>query len=148
MKRILLRPRAGTEHILYVCLSISDQICCKIMIVYFWVNLDIRPNFVIVQNLYLPSVLQYTTTNHNSRCIVVLWNWTNPDFIFKVKESHRFMISFFFPKWVKFILCLSRLTMYWFINECSRWILDIFNVKFLSSSLPFLFWFIHISLLQ
>ena len=98
MKRVLLIPIASTEHILYVCLSISAQLCCKIMIVYLWVNLDTRPNCVVVQNLYLPSVLNYTTTNYNSGCIVVFYNLTYPDFIVNVKESHRCLISYFLPK--------------------------------------------------
>ena len=138
MKRVLLTPRAGMEHILYVCLSISARFCCKIMIMYFWVKLDTRPNCVIVWNLYLPSVLQDTTNNHNSGWILLFCNLPNPDLIVKFKESHRFMISYFITKWVKSTLCLSHLTIYWFINEFSRWILDSFNVKFLSNSTPFL----------
>ena len=84
MKRFLLRPIADTEHILYVCLSISAQLCCKIVIVYLWVNLDTRPNCVVVHNLYLPSVLHDRTTNHNSGCIVVFWNLPDPDLIVEV----------------------------------------------------------------
>ena len=93
MNMVLMRPRSGTEHILYVCLSISSRLCCKIMIVSFWVNLNTRPNCVVVQNLYLPSVLQDTTTNYNSGCIVVFCNLPNPDSIVKFKESHRCIIS-------------------------------------------------------
>ena len=137
-ERGLLRPRSGTKHILYICFSISARLCCKIMILYFWVNLNTRPNCVFVQNLCLPSVLQDTITNHDFGCIVVLCNLPNHYFFVKVKESHRYMISYFVTKWVKLTLCLSHLTMYWFINKFSRWILDSFNVKFLSNSTPLL----------
>ena len=138
MKMFLLIPRYITKHILYVCQSISARLCCKIMIFYFWVNLDTWPNCVVVQNLYLHSVLQDTTTNHKLGCIVVLCNLPNHDFVVKVKDSHRYMISYFVTKWVKLTLCISYLTMYWFINEFSWWILDSFNVKFLSNSISFL----------
>ena len=87
MKRFLLRPIAGTEHILYVCLSIPAQLFCKIMIVYLWVNLDTRPNCVVVQNLYWTSVLQDITTYHTSGLIVVFHNFTMPYSIDPVNES-------------------------------------------------------------
>ena len=63
------------------------------MIVYFWVKLNTRPNFVVVQNLHLTSVLKDTTTNHNYVCIVVFFNLPNTDFIVKVKESQSCMVS-------------------------------------------------------
>ena len=83
-------------------------------------------------------ILQDTTNNHNSGFILVFCNWPNPGLIVKAKESYRCIIAQLLPKLVKLTLCLSQLTMYWFINEFSRWILDIFNVKSLSNSIPFL----------
>ena len=91
--RVQLSFRFGPYPIVNCFLSITAQLFCKIMIVSFWVNLNTRPNCVVVQNLYLPSLLQDTTTNYNSGCIVVFCNLPNPDIIVKFKESHRCIIS-------------------------------------------------------
>ena len=74
MTSIWSRFRAVIYPIMSVCLSIPDQICCKIRNKYFWVHFNGRPNFVTVQNLYWPSVFQDTITNHASSHIVVFSN--------------------------------------------------------------------------
>ena len=62
------------------------------MLMYFWVHLNDRPNFVVVQNLYWAYLLQDTTNNHNSDCIVLFINLTKSYFIGPVKESNSRMI--------------------------------------------------------
>ena len=94
---VWLRFVDGPDPIVHVCLSIADQFFCKIMLVYFWVHLNTRPTYVIVHNLYLPSVLQDTTTNHTSGCIVVLRNLSKPYFFGPVKYSWRCIISYLIP---------------------------------------------------
>ena len=100
MTRFWLISRSGTDTIVHFCLSISDQLCCKIMLVCFWFHLNARPNCVVVQNLSRTYVLHDNTTNHNYYCIVVLHNPPKTNFIGPVKDSCRCVISYLLPsKW-------------------------------------------------
>ena len=85
--------RSGIYSIMHIFLSISAQLCCKIKILYFWVNLNARPNFVIVENLYWPSALQDTNTNHAYGFIVLFRNLPTPYLVGPVKDSWRYILS-------------------------------------------------------
>ena len=95
--RVWLRPRDGPDPIKNLCLSISDNIFCKIEPVSFWVQLNSIPNCVIDENLYWPYVIQYTTKNHTSGCIAVLIIPPKPDIIGKLKEPRRCILSYLIP---------------------------------------------------
>ena len=56
--RIWLRFGSSPLSIIHITLSISDQLCCKIKLFYFWVHLDVIPTCVIVTNLYWPPIFQ------------------------------------------------------------------------------------------
>ena len=77
--------RAVVYPNMHVCLSMSDQLLCKIKFVYFWVHLNFRPYFIIFDNLSWTFTFQYTPTNHASGCNLVLGKFPNPDFIVTVK---------------------------------------------------------------
>ena len=100
-----------------VFLSISAQLCCKIKAVYLWVHLNVRPTFVIVENLSCPYLLQDTTNNHASGSIVVNINFPQPGFIGSFKESWVYMPLFLLPVWFNVKLCLSHITISLFLND-------------------------------
>ena len=81
MIRTLLIFIAGIYPIIYIWISISDQLCCKIKLFTFLVHLDVIPNCLIIDTLYLISVLQDNTTNNAYNHIVALINFPKPDFI-------------------------------------------------------------------
>ena len=97
MTSIWLRFRSGPYTIIYVCLSISAQLCCKIEIISLWVHLNGIPTCVIFANLSWPSMIQYSTNNHASSYIVVTSNFPNPDCIGPVKYSGSYIILSFLP---------------------------------------------------
>ena len=106
MTRVWLIPRAVTGTISHVFLSISDQLCCEIMILSFWVHINTIPNCGIVQNIFWNSVLQDTTTNHTYSFIVVFRNFTNPYLFGPVKDSQRCIISSLIPcEWTWQFFC-------------------------------------------
>ena len=117
MTRVWLRFIAGPDTTLHFCLLISSQLSCKIVIVYFWVHLNTRPLCVIVQNLSWNSELQDITTDHTSGLLVVCVHFNATYFIDTVKESQGHKISYVIPERFNLKLCLSNLTVYWFINE-------------------------------
>ena len=74
--RVLLVSRYGPDPIVHVFLLISDLIFCEITPLYFWVQLNAKPNCVVVQNLYWTSVIKDTTTKHTFGCTILLRNFT------------------------------------------------------------------------
>ena len=149
MKKIWLRFRAGFYPIIHISISLSDQLCCRIKFVSFWVCLNIRPTCVIFSNLSWTSAFQYTTTNYASCFIVVNINFPKYYFIGTVIDSWRCIILPFFPSelmwyFVSLILpCTGssmtfRMKYLWVSNDFYGFILDRVNAKFLSNSIPFL----------
>ena len=104
-----LTYRGGPETIVHFCLSLSDQLCCEIMLVYIWVHINSRPNCVILHNLSWPSILQDTTINHTYGCNILFKKKSNTDLISTAKDSQRCMLSYhltrewtwhyFYPIW-------------------------------------------------
>ena len=92
MKSILLRLISALYLIMNVCLSITDQICCKIRILPFWFHLNVRPTCVIIMNLYWPPIFQDIITNHDFGCLVVFIKFLNPEYIGSIKDSWRYML--------------------------------------------------------
>ena len=90
MTIILLISKAGIYPIIHVCISISDQLLCKIKLVSFWVHLNGRPNYVIFENLSL--------NNHAYVSISVFINFPKPDLIGPVKDSWGYMLSSLIPR--------------------------------------------------
>ena len=97
-KNILLRFRYCIFPNLHVCLSISDQRCCKVKLLYFWVHLNALTTCVIVTNFFWPTIFQDIITNHASVNIVVFRYFLNPDFIGPVTESWSYMLLSLLPE--------------------------------------------------
>ena len=85
MSSILLIFGSGPYPIIHVCLSELAQLCCKPELVSFWVCLNARPNFVIVGDLFWPSIFLDTTSNHTSTRLLLFINFPKPGFISLVK---------------------------------------------------------------
>ena len=101
MTRTIYIFRAFIFPSMHVCLSTLAQICCKIRLVSFWVNLNDRHSCVIVYNLYWTSVFKDATNKNSHDCIVVFRNFHRPDFIGTVKESWWYMLSPVLPSsWI------------------------------------------------
>ena len=126
MTSIWSRFRAVIYPIMSVCLSIPDQICCKIRNKYFWVHFNGRPNFVTVQNLYWTHLFKYITTNHDSIHLIVFRN-----FLYLPCSVQPLLQAWFYwsnqgdvevysiipcTKLVNTPLYLSNTTMYWFLD--------------------------------
>ena len=93
--------RSGDYPIIHVFLSISDQPCCKIKFVYFWVRLNVIPPFVVFTNLSWSPIFQDIITNHVYGWIVVLRHFLKPDFIGTGIESWRYMLLSLLPsEWI------------------------------------------------
>ena len=67
-KSIGLRFRPSIYPIIYVFLSISAQLFCKVKLLSFWVHLNVIPTFVIIKNLSWPPIFQDIITNHAFGC--------------------------------------------------------------------------------
>ena len=109
--------RALIYPIMNVCLSISDHICSKIKLLYFWVNLGARPTCVTVANLYRTPIWYDITTNHAYGHIAVFRNPPQAWFYWDsqlVLEVYDITPS---SKWVTIKLCLSHMTILWFLND-------------------------------
>ena len=129
-KDIWLRFRYGIYLIMHVWLSISDQSCYKVKILYFWVQLNALTTCVIVTNLFWSTIFQYIITNHASDHILIFSKFLKTYFIGTVTESWRYMILSLIPGWVNVTLCISHLIMSWFINYLSGW-----NILWVSNDL-------------
>ena len=102
MPRIWLRFRSGIYTIMHVCLSISNNLCCKIKIVSLWVHLNAIPPCVIVKNLSWPPIFQDFITNRASGCILVFSHLFKPYYIIKIKELWTYMLFYFLPsEWMR-----------------------------------------------
>ena len=101
----------------HACLSISSQICCEIKLVYFWIHLDARPNFVIVYNLSCPSLFQYTNKNHASGRILVSRSFSKAWFHWDSQVVMELYSIITYLKWVNMTLCLSHSIMFCFISN-------------------------------
>ena len=97
MKMVWLILRAGIYNIMHVCLSISDQLFCKIKLFHVWVNLNAIPTCVIITNLFWTPIFQDIITSPASGRIVVFSNFLKTDFIGTVTESWRYMLSSLLP---------------------------------------------------
>ena len=91
-----------------------------------------------IQYLSGSSVLQDTTDNNTSVCIILFRNLSKPNFFRPVKESWIRIISYLFPMWVNLILCILCLTRYFFINRFSGLRIVRVNVKLPSKYIPLL----------
>ena len=129
MIRTWLRSRSCPYTIINVYLSLPDQMWFKIKLFPIWVHLDFRPNFVIVENLYCPSISQYTTNNHAYIHIEVFRK-----FLLSHCSAHKLPQAWFYwytqgemmiydiipsTKLVNMTICLSNLTMSWFLDDYS-----------------------------
>ena len=74
-KSIGLRFSPSIYPIIYVFLSISAQLFCKVKLLSFWVHLNVIPTFVIITNLSWPPILQDIITSHASGRIVLFINF-------------------------------------------------------------------------
>ena len=132
MTRIWLRLSAGIYLIMYFFLSISTQLCCKIKLFPFWVQLNARHTCVIVANIYWPYLFKDSTNNCASSRIVVFSNFPKPGFIGPVPSIIPS------TKLVTVTLCISHMTMLWFPNDFSGWVIDRVNNELLSNYSYFL----------
>ena len=98
IKGIWFRFISGLYPIINIWLYLSTQICCRIILVSFWVHFNIIPTCVIVASLFWSYVFQDTTTNHAYTHIIVNINFLYPYYIGIVMDSCRYMILSFLPR--------------------------------------------------
>ena len=149
IKRIFLRFRYDVYPIMHVWLSISDQLCCRIKLLSFWVHFNTLPTCVIITNHSWLSVFQCTNTDHFPGRIVVHVNYPKTYFIGPYNDVWRYKLLSLLPRewtWNCVYLIWScsifsnifRMKYLLVSNDLSGLIIDRVNDKLLSNSTPFL----------